>query len=274
MLFGWLVSVIWCFVMMKEVYEIQVKPRALEITMYEEVKFTAIVDYLQQISYEHAFNLEVSFQQTFKQNLTWYLLRYYIEMHEYPNMNEVLTVRSWVAPSESERYSLRDYEILNESGKVICSATTSWLLYNFIKRRPVNYLDHLDDRPIHDRRSVSYDFPTLPLPEKIDATAKLTVRRADLDLNRHVNNRVYLEWAIESMPKKFIDKYNISKLEISFKGQAFHKDQVLVETEIQNADKKDDGIIALSKISKIKKDELLTKAKIHWKKFKIKNQSS
>lgn len=252
---------------MIEVYEMQVKPRALEMTMDEEIKFTAIVDYLQQISYEHAYNLEVSFQQTFKQNLTWYLLRYYIEMHEYPKMDDILTVRSWVAHSDSERYSLRDYEILNESGKVLCSATTSWLLYNFIRRKPVNYLDHIKDRPIHDRRSVEYDFPKLPLPEKVDATAELTVRRADLDLNRHVNNRVYLEWAIESLPKKHLDKYNISKLEISFKGQAFHKDNVLVETEIQKADKKEGGIISLSKISKVKKDELLTKAKIHWKKF-------
>jgi medium-chain acyl-[acyl-carrier-protein] hydrolase len=254
--------------MMIEVYEMQVKPRALEMNIDEEIKFTAIVDYLQQISYEHANNLEVSFQQTFKKNLTWYLLRYYIEMHEYPKINDVLTVRSWVAPSDSERYSLRDYEILNESGKVLCKATTSWLLYNFIRRKPVNYLDHIADRPIHNRRSVEYDFPKLPLPDKIDETAELIVRRADLDLNRHVNNRVYLEWAIESMPKKFIEKYNISKLEISFKGQAFHKDHVLVETSIKKADNKIDDFISLSKISKMKKDELLTKAKIHWKKFK------
>jgi len=39
----------WCFVMMIEVYEMQVKPRALEMTMDEEIKFTAIVDYLQQL---------------------------------------------------------------------------------------------------------------------------------------------------------------------------------------------------------------------------------
>jgi len=254
--------------MMKEVYEMQVKPRALDMTITEEIKFTAIVDFLQQISYEHAVNLEVSFQQTFKQNLTWYLLRYYIEMYEYPKIDDVLTVRSWVAHSDSEKYSLRDYEILNESGKVICSATTSWLLYNFIRRRPVNYLNHIEDRPIHNKRSVVYDFPKLPLPEKIDATAEMTVRRSDLDLNRHVNNRVYLDWAIESMPKKYIEKYQISKLEISFKGQAFHKERVLVETQLQKADKKEAGIIALSKIKKMKNDELLTKSKILWTKRK------
>lgn len=250
---------------MKEIYEMQVKPRALDITEKEEVKFTAIVDYLQQIAYEHAYNLELSFQQTFKQNLTWYLLRYYIQMHKYPRLNDLLTVRSWVAHSESELYSLRDFQILDQSGKIICSATTSWLLFHFIKKRPVSYIDHFADRPFRHERSVEYDFPKLGLPEKIDAKAELTVRRSDLDLNRHVNNRVYLEWAIESMPNKYIEKYQINKLEISYKGQAFHKDKVLVETEIKKQTKKEDGIVALSKISKMKKGELLTKVKSYWK---------
>jgi len=250
---------------MKEIYEMQVKPRALEITEKEEVRFTAIVDYLQLIAYEHAFNLELSFQQTFKQNLTWYLLRNYIEMHKYPKLNDLLTVRSWVAHSESDIYSLRDFQILDESGKIICSATTSWILFHFIKKRPVSYLDYFSDRPLRHERSVVYDFPKLELPEKIDEKVELTVRRADLDLNRHVNNRVYLEWAIESMPKKYIEKYQINKLEISFKGQAFHKDKILVETELKKLDKKEDGIVAISKISKMKKGELLTKVKTYWK---------
>lgn len=114
----------------------------------------------------------------------------------------------------------------------------------------------------------TYDFPKLALPEKVDDKAELTVRRSDLDLNRHVNNRVYLDWALESMPKKYIEKYQINKLEISFKGQAFHQDKILVETEIKKLDKKEDGIVAISKISKKKSGELLTKVKSNWKKRK------
>ena len=245
----------------------QVKPRALEITEKEEVRFTAIVDYLQQIAYEHAFNLELSFQQTFKQNLTWFLLRYYIEVYKYPKLNDILTVRSWVAHSDSDMYSLRDFQILNESGDILCSATTSWILYNFIKRRPVSYLKQFSglDVPIREERSVTYDFPKLELPEKTDSLEELVVRRSDLDLNKHVNNRVYLEWAIESLPKKYYKKYHMYKLEMSFKGQAFHKDRILVETQIKKHDRKDDGIIAISKISKTKSGELLTKVKSYWK---------
>ncbi|MCF2144342.1 MAG: hypothetical protein K9W42_11635 [Candidatus Heimdallarchaeota archaeon] len=250
---------------MIDVYELQIKPRALDMTYTGHVKFTAIVNYLQEVAFEHASNLGVSFQHIFKRNLTWYLLRYYIEMYEYPTIDELLTIRSWVARSESKKFSLRDFEIINESGKILCSATTSWVLYNYVKRKPVNYLEYVSDRPILDKRAVSYDFPKLPLPEKTDASATLTVRRSDLDLNNHVNNAVYVEWLLESVPAKILKKYVINKLEISFKGQAFHQDSVLVETELQKASKTEGSLVTLSKITKIKNNELLTKARLYWK---------
>lgn len=254
---------------MIEVYEMQVKPRALEITENEEVKFTAIVDYLQQIAYEHAYNLEISFQQTFKQNLTWFLLRYYIEMHTYPKLSDLLTVRSWVAHSESDMYSLRDFQILDQTGNVICRATTSWILYNFVRRKPVSYMDHLANSgiPVREERAVEYSFPKLELPEKIDSKVEINVRRSDLDLNKHVNNRVYLEWALETLPKKYYENYRINKLEMSFKGQALYQDKILVESEFKKTKKIKDEFIVLSKISKAKKNELLTKVKSYWEKI-------
>ncbi len=249
---------------MIEIYEMEVKPRALEMNEREEIKVTAIVDYLQQIAYEHAYHLGVSFQQTFKKNLTWYLLRYYIEIYDYPKLTDVLTVRSWPVKNESEKYSLRDFQILTQTGKIICNATTSWILYNFIKRKPVNYKDYFKDIPRSEQRAVNYDFPNLPLPEKVDYKVDLVVRRSDLDLNRHVNNRVYFEWVLETVPKKQLDNYKITKIEISYKGQALHNDNILVETELNKSNKKDSEIITNSKISKKKNGELLSKVKLYW----------
>ncbi|HUT82378.1 MAG TPA: acyl-ACP thioesterase domain-containing protein [Candidatus Bathyarchaeia archaeon] len=249
---------------MIEIYEMQVKPRALEINEREEIKATAIIDYLQQIAFEHAFNLGLSFQQTFKKNLTWYLLRYYIEIYDYPKLSDLLTVRTWPVKSESEKYSLRDFQILDQMGKVVCNATTSWILYNFIKRKPVNFMDHFKDIPRKEERAINYNFPNLPLPEKIDSKVELVVRRSDLDLNRHVNNRVYFEWTLETISKKQLEKYKINKIEISYKGQAVHMDTVLVETELNKTAKNNDEIIAISKISKMKSGELLTKVKSYW----------
>jgi acyl-ACP thioesterase len=249
---------------MKEIYEIKVKPRALDVNANEEVKFTAIVDYLQQIAYEHAFNLGLSFQQTFKDNLTWFLLRYHIIIQKYPSLNDELTVRSWVCRSET-KYTLREFLVIDQNGDTICQATTSWLLFNFRKRKQEDHVKHFSHIPVRDVRAVDYDFPKLNLPKKIDTKTDVKVRLSDLDLNNHVNNRVYLEMALESIPIRKLEKYRIEKIEISFKGQAFHKDTVLVETEIKE-NKKEDNFISNSKLSKKKSGELLTKIKAYWKK--------
>lgn len=253
---------------MKDIYEIEVKPNILEIDEIGEIQFSPIIDYLQLVAYEHASNLGISFHQTYKEHLTWFLLRYYIEMKRYPLLEEKLVVRSWVAPSDNDRFTLREFQILDKNAEVICSASSSWILYHFIKRKQVDHLKRYSHLPIVDLRAVDYNFPKLALPEKTDSKVQFIVRLSDLDLNEHVNNRVYVEWAIESMPKKYLKKYKISKIEISFKGQAFHQNTVTVETEIKKA--KEDGIefIALHKISDAKKGNLLTKLISYWRKKK------
>jgi len=251
---------------MTEVYEIQVKPRAVEIMANDEIKFPAIIDYLQQIAHEHAFVLDVDVTQLLKRNLTWFLTRYYIEIFRYPKATDRLTIRSWVAPSESEKFSLRDFEILDATGKVIGTATTSWILFNLKKKRPISYLQELGEKPLHAKRSVQYDFPKLPLPEKIDTKTELTVRRSDLDLNRHVNNRIYFEWFLESIPIKYLENYHITNAEISFKQQAFYQERILVETQLQKAKASKDTIVAVSKISKRKNRELLSKIRARFTK--------
>jgi len=253
---------------MKEIFEIEVKPNVLEIDEAGEIQFPPVINYLQLIAYEHAANLGISFQQTYKEHLTWFLLRYYIEMKRYPLFEEQLTIKSWIAPSDNDRFSLREFEILDKNNEVICSASSSWILYHFIKRKQVDHIKRYSHLPVRDLRAVDYNYPKLSLPEKIDAQVQFTVRLSDLDLNNHVNNRVYVEWAIESMPSKYLKKYKIYKIEISFKGQAFHQNTVTVETEIRKA--KEDGIafIAYHKISEAKKGNLLTKLITYWREKK------
>ena len=249
---------------MKEIFELKVKPNVLEIDDLGEIQFPPLINYLQLIAYEHASNLGISFHQTYKEHLTWFLLRYYIEVKRYPLFEEPLLVKSWIAPSENDRFSLREFQIFDKNNDVICSASSSWILYHFIKRKQVDHIKRYSHLPVRNERAVDYHFPKMAFPEKIDSQAEFVVRLSDLDLNNHVNNRVYVEWAIESMPEKYLKKYKISKIEISFKGQTFHKNTVCVETEITKSKNSDVAFIGYHKISEKKKGTLLTKLITYW----------
>ena len=44
-------------------------------------------------------------------------------------------------------------------------------------------------------------------------------RRSDLDMNGHVNNCIYTEWLLESVPKSYWDEYELKELIIEFKAE-------------------------------------------------------
>ena len=49
----------------------------------------------------------------------------------------------------------------------------------------------------------------------------------DIDVNNHVNNVVYIEWALEAIPANILKKCQPEHVEISFKGEAFYNEAVI-----------------------------------------------
>ena len=52
----------------------------------------------------------------------------------------------------------------------------------------------------------------------------------DTDRNRHVNNIVYLNWALGSLPALFRDQYNTRSIDASYLRQTFLDDELTALT--------------------------------------------
>ncbi len=247
-------------------YELAFTPRINEINIRGKLQFPAIIDYFQHIAYKHAHELGVGHEQLFPKGLTWLLLRYTVEVSRYPELDEKIKVVTWVAESENPKYTLREFELSDGENKVICKATTSWLLFNFRKRQPVNFKEFWPDFEVETKRAIEDDFPGLPLPQKVDTKKIMRVRMHDLDINQHVNHRTNIEWIIEGMPEKTLKQYELSKLEISYKEQAFFEEEVTIETEIVKKQEKGQ-LEAIHQIVKGKKRKLVSKAITYWNSY-------
>lgn len=245
-------------------YEMTFVPRVSEIDINGKVKITALMDYLQHVAYKHADQLGIGHRQIFHKGLTWLLLRYTVEIIRYPQLDETLKVSSWVAESDSQKYTVRDFEIVDENSIIICKATTSWLLFNYRKRQPVNYIDYWSNYSVEEKRALNYDFPGIKLPKKINKKKSLKVRMQDLDINQHVNHIAHVHWIIEGMPERITKKYKLDRLEISYKEQGFHEDDITVESDIQKVED-NKTIKAFHQIIKGKKEKLVSKAITYWK---------
>jgi medium-chain acyl-[acyl-carrier-protein] hydrolase len=53
------------------------------------------------------------------------------------------------------------------------------------------------------------------------------VRQSDLDMNRHVNNAVYVGWALESAPDEVAETRVPVEIEVGYRAEALAGDTVL-----------------------------------------------
>lgn len=196
-----------------------------EVDQQGLVRLPVVMTWLQDAGIEHALQLKVAVRDLRKLGLTWVLSRLTLELNRYPRGGEQILVRTWPVTCEGH-FSIRDYQLLDAAGTQIGQATTSWAVLNLTSRRPVRISDHVPPYPLHPERALHDPFATLPLLDNCTTALQLPVLRADLDLNRHVNNTVYAGWALEAVPSEIADTCRPTRLEIGFRAEALYGDTI------------------------------------------------
>ena len=189
-------------------------------------KTITLLNYLQDSAGEHAGRLGLSVLDLVKRNMTWVLSRYHILVHRYPAMGERLEVTTW--PSGKGGYfATREFEVADGSGGPVLSATSSWMILGLERKQPLKVDDIIDIPYAVDKRALDDPFGSLPLPSGRDSEVRFRVESAHLDWNRHVNNAVYVQWALEGVPPDIIMTARPVELEVSYRAEAFYGDTVV-----------------------------------------------
>lgn len=204
--------------------------RASEAGPFGVIRLARFLDYLQEAAGQHAALLGASVHDLLKQNLTWVLSRYHIQMMRYPVWGETVRVRTW--PSGSQHlYALREFEVMDQAGNVLCLATSSWMVIDFAARKPVRPADRLGDFPYDPARALADDFRPLPMLSRTDQERTFFVRQGDLDWNKHANHVAFIEWAAESAPTEVVTRCRPCEIEVDYRGEARYGDVVISRVE-------------------------------------------
>jgi acyl-ACP thioesterase len=204
--------------------------RSYEVDGGGRLRPVTLLNYLQDSAGNHAAELGFSVSQLRRRQVTWVISRYHVRFFRHPRRGEELEVRTWPSARQS-LFALRDFEVCDLFGVPAVAATSSWALIDLERRRPVRLADHLSRYPLIERRALEDDFPTLPVPAQVDLELPFRVRYGDLDVNGHVNNTVYADWAMETVPAEIARNWLVESLEIGFRAEAFYGDRVLVRTQ-------------------------------------------
>lgn len=206
--------------------------RAYEIGPAGHTSLQTVCNYMQDAAGDHAERLGVSVEQLLPQGLTWVMRRLHIQLHHLPHLHDVVEVETW--PSGRNRLmATRDF-YLRSGDAELGRATSAWLVLDIERRRPIRLPQQIIDIPLAERpRALEDPFDRLPEPDAVAHTCLFSVRYSDLDLNGHVNNVRYIEWAVESIPQHALDGRRIVDHEVEFRAETVHGDAVVVETSAE-----------------------------------------
>ena len=148
-------------------------------------------------------------------------------MFSHPKYNEEITIKTW--PRILEKfYSYRDFEVYDSNNNLIAIASSKWIMVNTetgkIERMTENLVKvygtvnkSVFDKPLNERPRE---------PEELKLNFEYIVQRRDIDTNRHVNNVHYIDYAIETLPDKIYNSYEINNIQIHYKKEIKYGEKI------------------------------------------------
>jgi len=210
--------------------------RSYEVDWRGRLSILTIFNFMQEAASKHAEALGVSIQQLLEENYTWLLSRLKIKMNAYPGWTDQLDVYTWPSGTQS-LFALRDFRFKDQNNHSVGAALSAWLIIDTQKRRPVRIASFVERlKPIEGDHILSDTLNKLSQRETYKFERKFQVRHRDLDINQHVNNASYVEWAIESIPSAFQKNAVLSELEINFLAESFLHNHIIARCQAQDAD--------------------------------------
>ncbi|MCU0276803.1 MAG: thioesterase [Acidobacteria bacterium] len=205
-------------------------------------RLLAVLEEMMEAAGRHAERLGVGVRQLHARGLTWVLARLHVMISSIPASGATVHIATWPA-GRHRLFAVRDFQLSDGAGRELLRATSAWALMNTETRRPARLDPHLPVFSSHPERMVEDDFAPLPPAHPDSGRTAYRAAAADIDLNDHVNNTVYIDWALRSVPEG-ARAWNPLSLEAAFLGEARLGQEIDCLTAGE-ADERIDGVLAL-----------------------------
>nr|WP_321258963.1 acyl-ACP thioesterase domain-containing protein [uncultured Pseudodesulfovibrio sp.] len=200
--------------------EHQYNIRSYEPRTDGRISISSVCNYLQDIASRHADSLGFGLRDLRQNGHFWVLARLHVMMDRMPEFGEQVSVRTW--PSENERLvALRDF-LIHDTDTLIGRATSSWATINVETHRPDKPGSVLNERFIPKRdHSIVFSSKAVTRLKQGEYTVEIMARKADTDINGHVNNVKYIEYCMEAVPLEWDNAHRCMGLDIQFRTESF-----------------------------------------------------
>ena len=180
---------------------------------------SAILETMQEAAGMHSEILGCGREPLLKQNAVWVLTRSEVQMDRYPGVGETVCVETFPMPNR-RCFFPRYYLFKTDKGEVLGKAATLWVLLDPVSRKmlpPGGVADLIPDN--------SDLTPPMGMPatvEAVEGEKKIFSRLpayTDLDVNQHVNNTRYADWACDALGIDCMREKCLASMQVNYHAE-------------------------------------------------------
>lgn len=201
---------------------------ASDCNAQREVTLPFLANKILDVATEHADKLGIGYVDITPKNQAWVLARLAIEMEQYPQPYETLTIETWVEDFNSH-FSTRNFCLRDDEGKVFGYARSIWFVIDLTTRKSLDISSYeLLRGVILDKECpIAKIGKVRPIAEGEGFIHK--VRAGDIDFNRHFNSGKQIEHVVNLISMEILDTKYIQRFEISYMNEAHFNQELRIE---------------------------------------------
>ena len=180
---------------------------------------SAILTAMQETAGMHSHMIGCGRDDLIKNRIVWVLSRCEVRMDRYPRIGETVTTETLAKPNRRWFFP-RYYTFFDGEGRQIGCASTLWVLLNIDDRKMVPPGDVAATIP--DTADIT---PPMGMPGSVEEvtgseqTMLRTPQYFDLDINGHVNNTRYADWACDALGVEVMQGHVLSTMRIVYDAE-------------------------------------------------------
>lgn len=180
----------------------------------------AIIKILENAGSVHSESVGLGLNDIPRTNISWIVLGWKIKVISRVNYNEQLVVKTW-GRDYNKVTMFRDYEIYDSKENLIAIATSKWAMINaktgkleLIEKEQIEKYES-EDKKVFDEE-INFKLKDIKQSER---ELYYAIQRRDIDINNHVHNLYYLDFAYEILPKEVYEEGENNNIEIMYKKE-------------------------------------------------------
>lgn len=236
--------------------------RFFDVDFKKRLTVQRLMNFFEDSAISQSERLGVGLEFLKHSRMAWVIHQWNIKVEKFPVFGEKIRVKTW-PDGVYKFYAFRKFELSDANNNKMITADSIWLLLDTEKRRPMKVPDQLY-QAYGMEKELSDDSRILKLKEplRVDSEREFKVRFSDIDINNHVNNVKYYEWAFESLPQDILENYSLKSVKLTYKKEAKLGDIIAARAEVKLGREE---YICYHKVSDGMKSELCF-AETEWKK--------